>query len=223
MLNSFDLWFVAQQAALLTCIVIVPVLGYTLLARGAARVGFWLAVAAVWGLFVLTIVKVSADVWAEASVPYVPFRTGPSFLSLKNLIAFVALTVWLPFLCALAVRRWRRRGSAVATPSYPRWIPVFVLVTACLQALWLAASDYAHEDTIFAEEFTTGAWNQVQVGMSRARVEELLGPPLPQSLQPRFDAHPGATCWARNWSAGYFAAVWFEGDRVSRTQFWFSD
>ncbi len=29
--------------------------------------------------------------------------------------------------------------------------------------------------------------------------------------------------WVRNWSAGYFAVVWFDKGLVHRKQFWYSD
>jgi hypothetical protein len=95
----------------------------------------------------------------------------------------------------------------------------YILLVTVWATLTLGVAEYDHEDTIVADGFTESRWQELRLGMSRAEAYELLGPPLRNAC--RFDAIPD--CWIANYSAGHFAAVWFDGDRVTRIQRWYSD
>ncbi len=79
------------------------------------------------------------------------------------------------------------------------------------------------EDTFVAPGFSWQSWELIRKGMTRADVERLLGPPITEELKPAFARAQFAECWVSNLSVGYFATVWFESGRVTRTQFWYSD
>jgi hypothetical protein len=185
----------------------------------------WLGVSAVvvlvWSLLFWTVVLDSSRVWARDAVPIAPLPIGPSYLSLFDIARVVALTAWLPTGVLLLVWGWRRpaRLRALATPL----LIVFMLLTGCWASLCLGLIEYTHEDTVYAPGFSMHAWNQVRLGMPEVDVFRLLGPPLPIELQPRFATDDGAMYWVRNWSAGHSAAVWFERQRVTRVEMWYSD
>ena len=87
-----------------------------------------------------------------------------------------------------------------------------------------SAIEFDHEDTVWANGFTLSRWESVTNGMSHADVREILGAPLANPHNTFADT-PNETVewWVRNWSAGYYAVVWFEDGIVKRKNFWYMD
>ena len=221
--SNFDVGYATRQVTIVAILALAPaVLWSVLKARRllAVVVGPALLLTVAWLLFVT--LAGSSRVWSNSELPYVPFRVGPSDFSLRELAWWLPMSLWAPSLawCLLLTgwRRWRAatvysHGAIVAR------LAAYILVAVAWTTLTLVITEYDHEDTVVAEGFTPRRWERLKPGMTRTQVHELLGPPLPGHCQ--FDSIP--ECWVSNYSAGHFAAVWFDGDRAVRIQRWYSD
>ena len=221
-----------RQAFLLTAMCLWPLFIFAAISPRRRRV---LIVSGIvfliigWLLLTLSMIRINVGIWSDSQTPYTPFRVGPSMYSLSELAMFLGLIVWMPsllvyILIRLIVRRRQRTDLLPkATFSHIIFFATFGLFVGWSSA-WLL--EYAHEDTIWSSRFTFYGWNQVNPGMTRDDVIALLGQPIPDEIQWGFsDADKGMErlWWVRNWSAGYFAVIWFDEDVVHKKQFWYSD
>ena len=221
--SQFDVGYAARQVTIVAILGLAPAAVWSafnarrLLTRVVAP-GFILTVA--WLLF--DVIAVSSRVWSRSGVPYVPFKVGPSLFTLQGLVWWLAISLWAPSVAAYYPVRWWRK-SRTAPPHSQKaivaWLVCYMLLAIAWTTLTLGIAEYDHEDTVVADGFTESRWRQLRTGMSRAEVHELLGRPLRGLCQ--FDTVP--ECWVSNYSAGHFAAVWFEDDRATRIQRWYSD
>jgi hypothetical protein len=221
--SRFDVGYAARQVTIVTAVALAPAVIWTALNARRLLVlfvapGFILTV----GWLLCDVLETSDRMWSHSALPYVPFKVGPSIFTVRELVWWFAITLWLPSLLGLGVlKRWRTWRAAPPCPN--RAIVVRLVTYMVLAAVWtsltLVVCEYDHEDTVAAGGFSVSKWRQLKSGMSRREVHELLGPPLEGHCQ--FTTN--AECWVSNYSAGHFAAVWFEGDRATRIQRWYSD
>lgn len=162
---------------------------------------------------------------ARGPLPYQPFRVGPSAFALWDILKLLSLTLWLPTVVVYGLLRYfvARRHYGIGRSAVVLSFLIYSILGTTWTWLWLRVAEWSHEDTFAAPGFSWAGWTQVREGMSRADVEAQLGQPIPVAFKPAFAREQGAECWVTNLSAGYFAAVWFQNDRVSRKQFWYSD
>lgn len=222
-ISTFDVGYAARQVAVVAFLALAPAVLWS--AWRARRLlvllvvpSFGLSVA--WLLFVT--LAASSRVWSFSKVPYVPLRVGPSDFTLRQLAWWLAASVWAPSLAAWLLRWWWRTRQPATQYSYRSKVPGLIayMVAAILwTTLTMGIAEYDHEDTVVAQGFSLRKWEQLEPGMTRTEIHQLLGPPL-QGLC-RFGSIP--ECWVASYSAGHFAAVWFEGDRAVRIQRWYSD
>ena len=221
--SSFDVGYAARQVTIVAILALAPaVLWSALKARRllAVVVAPSLILTIAWLLF--DVLYVSSRVWSGSDLPYIPFRVGPSVFTLRELVWWLAMSLWAPSLAVyLLLRLWtsRRAPKPYSQTAIVVRLLSYMLLAVTWTTLTLMVAEYDHEDTVVAEGFSEIRWQQLQPGMSRAEVQGLLGPPLRGHCQ--FDQGP--ECWVSNYSAGHFAGVWFEGDRATRIQRWYSD
>lgn len=229
--RSFDLPFLIRQALLLAGLCVGPVLVYAALSAKrrvlAASVGGLFILG--WLFLVLSFLQTNLRIWSDSPVPYTPFRAGPSTYSLLHLAPTLGLFVWLPSLLALTIAHVavrRRVGKTLQTRTAMGITSFFALAGLLWGWFCVTGSEFNHEDTVWSDGFSFASWAQVEPGMTREQVEHLLGKPFPEPImwgQMEGEERWERAWWVRNWSAGYFAVVWFDKDRVQRKQFWYSD
>jgi len=172
--------------------------------------------------FVYQTLATSARIWDHSALPYTPLKVGPSYLSLFELGWVLVLMLWMPFAAfwigGILWRRWRRVQPTQKRATTLR-VCMYLLAATCVTSVVLGVTEYAHEDTVFASGFSLVKWRAVQTGMNRSQVHALLGSPLKGACT----FAPSAECWVANFSAGHFAAVWFEDERATRVYRWYSD
>jgi hypothetical protein len=222
MLNLFDIPYALRQTAVVAAIVVMPFLVYATLSDRRTRWQVGVGSVVVWQTLFAIVLWVSSRVWSPGDLPFRPLAVGPSHLSLFDIARVVAVTIWAPAAILFTVIHWRRRRRLV-THAAGGWVLLVMVGATCWTGLFIGAAGYAHEDTIYTPGFSLRRWHQVRDGMTRDEVVHLLGQPLPEHLQPLFAREAGALCWVRNWSAGHFAAVWFDEGKVARAQLWYSD
>jgi hypothetical protein len=111
--DKFDVVYAARQVAFVAAMAMAPVVLWS--ALKARRLSVFVVApgfiaAAAWLLF--QTLSASSRVWSHSTVPYVPFRVGPSSFTLRELAWWFAWSVWLPSLAGyFLVKRWsiRRR------------------------------------------------------------------------------------------------------------------
>ncbi len=218
-LAEIDLVYLGRQALFLTLEAMLPVL---LLAAWSPRRRVLLPMAFVvlagaTGMAASMCALVSLRVWSDGTVPMRPFRVGPSYLRLWDLLPFFLLMTWLPSGALLAAGWCWRKVRPLAFSIAP------VALLAAWTTFWelggLTVS--SHEDTVWAKSFSRSAWSQVHKGMTREQVVRLIGQPLPREIRPGF--MPGSDFWVRNWAAGYFACLTFDDGKVREKLLWYSD
>jgi len=220
MWQGFDVVHLAQQAAILSAVAFLPVLllGAWHPRRGRLVPLVALLAGAVGASLVVLTVSTSARVWMGDDLPYKPFKIGPSSLGLRDLILVTVIGGWVPVGVAGAWILWRRRKGpreqVIPLVSCAIWVSAILLGAVRL-------CEYDHEDTVIAAGFSRTGWNRVAAGMTKAEVYRLIGPPLVEPLAPQLA--DGGECWARSWSAGYYAALAFEQGRVRDKRLWYSD
>ncbi len=227
-ITSFDILYLVRQSALVALFPIVPLVVFSFIGRrrwlwglcGAASV---VSLLLIFGMFLHCNVRI----WHDSSIPYEPFRVGPSMYSIVDTLPVLALTLWLPAMLilggAILVLRLRHRQN-----SLPLAMLSLIIFFAPLGIFWtwgmFSAIEFSHEDTVWADGFTMSGWRSVTNGMSHADVQMALGPALPNPHN-IFSDKPGETAawWVRNWSAGYFGVVWFQDGVVMKKNFWYMD
>lgn len=219
--TDFDVPYAIRQLMAVTCLAFAPLLLWgAIRSRRILVAGILPIVCATtfWLLFVT--LSISARIWSTSHMPHRPLRVGPSSLSLIDFVQTFAWLLWLPSLVGAAVLYLRRRRGRTALSRRAAFsvIGVYTAVAVLCSTVVLGAW-YSHEDTVYAEGFTLAKWGRLHAGMTRADVHAVLGEPLAGHC--RFA--PAVECWVANYSAGHFAAVWFESDRVVRVHRWFSD
>jgi hypothetical protein len=222
----FDIGFMLRQCALIAGLAFIPLVAIAALSR-RRRWLLPLSLAcggAAWIVLFLTVFQ-RIDSIRRDSLPYQPFRVGPSIFALWDILLLLGFTVWLPTLVIYLLARHlvgRRRHSFSPVVVVACFL-IYSLVGTAWTWFWLRMAEWSHEDTFTAPGFSWAAWKLVRPGMTRTEVEAHLGPPISPEFRPAFAQQQGAECWVSNLSAGYFAAVWFESDKVVRKQFWYSD
>lgn len=219
----FDVTYAIRQLSIVTGLTMAPVWLFGWL-RARRLLLFVIAPATVladfW--FVYQTLATSAGIWNHSAFPYTPLRVGPSYLSLFELGRVLVLMLWVPFAAFwIGGILWRRRRREQPTQNRATTIRVcmYLLAATCVTSVVLGVTAYDHEDTVFASGFSLVKWQAVQTGMSRSEVHALLGNPLEGSCT----FAPSAECWVTNFSAGHFAAVWFEDEKATRVYRWYSD
>jgi hypothetical protein len=224
MISGYDLPYAFRQIAAVTILVAAPAGLYTWCRRRRlfyVLIGPMASLSGLWLLF--QTLATSASVWRGTQLPYTPFRVGPSYLSLLELGWILPLILWTPFAASwLLGSLWRRRRHIprISPGAAALALSVYMGLATCATTMIFVGVEYAHEDTVVAPGFSLGKWRRLRIGMTREEVHRLLGEPL-RGRGCSFD--PTAECWVANFSAGHFAAVWFEGDAVNRIQRWYSD
>jgi hypothetical protein len=190
-------------------------------------VGLFLAIG--WVLLSISMLQTNIRLWNHSNTPYTPFRVGPSMYSLGDLSPWLGFFIWLPslviYILIRAAVRWRKRQDLM-----PRAVFSFIIIFSLLGLFWgwvgVGVTEYDHEDTVWSDDFTFRGWEQVKPGMTRDQVLALLGQPFQEPIgwgYVKGEEKMDRFWWVRNWSAGYFAVVWFDEGRVHRKQFWYSD
>jgi hypothetical protein len=212
--SQLDTWYAARQVSILALLAFAPFLCLRFYRRRLAAIGGAALLGTAVALWAI-VLKTSASIWSDSSVPYAPLRVGPSPFAIREMLPVVAVVVWAPAAVAvgLAILLRSSKGRVgLATWLATGWCGLFMCAA-------VVAVEWSHEDTVWARGFSLQRFQAVRAGMSRHEVHALLGPPLqgPALLG------PGSEAWVRNWSAGYWAVVAFDGDTVTRAQWWYSD
>ncbi len=232
--TSFDIPYLIWESALITLILAIPLIVFSFFGRR-----WW-----VWTLTVASIaisfcvlfslfLRGNLALWGNHlpdGLPYRPFRVGPSVYSIvRCILPFCAMTIWLPSLLimTLVIRMLRRCKQHHLIPvAMASLIILFAFIGKLFIEGYCFIVEFSHEDTVWADGFTFKNWNQVEVGMTRQKVIGLLGQPFPEPISWGYrEGEEGMErlWWVRNWSAGYFAVIWFDNGRVHHKQFWYSD
>jgi hypothetical protein len=137
---------------------------------------------------------------------------------------------YLPYclapVCAIGIARragekflkWRRRDLwTLNWMFYGEIVASFWVIFICF------LGEFTHEDTQRSAKFTTEQWSKIEPGMARREVHAMIGAPLKKSVKGFADESVLPDMWAYNYSAGYYAAIWFTNDVVAKKLFWFSD
>ena len=96
-------------------------------------------------------------------------------------------------------------------------------VTIFLLFFSLKGLEWSHEDTIYASRLSLSRFNKITVGDTRENVEQNLGSPLSREYVPKEIKEADVYCYARSWSAGYTALVWFNDNKVEKKEFYYED
>lgn len=227
-ITSFDIPCLVRQSVLVALFPSLPLIVFACIGR--RRWLWWLCGGASMASILLIFVaflRCSMRIWHDSSLPYEPFKVGPSMYSILDALPILALTLWVPVILVLGgvllLLHFRRRQTALPLAMFS-----LTIFFAPFGTFWtwgmFDAIEFSHEDTVWADGFTMSRWQSVTNGMSRTEVERLLGPPLPNPPNSFVD-EPGETAewWVRNWSAGYFGVVWFEDRVAKRKHFWYMD
>lgn len=215
-----DMSYLLVQSAILVGLAFVPLFLISAISpRRRWLIPLVLVCAVVGWAVVFSSVVAEVGRYLPAEPPYKPFRVGPSAFGVWDGIPRLALTFWGPVLVTyVAIHVVARRRNLKIRSALVIVAIVSSSVLGTALAWWSSL-----EDTFATPAFSWGPWQAIHQGMTREEVHQLLGPPLPDAFQPSFARDQGAECWVSNLSVGYFAAVWFDGDRVRRTRFWYSD
>jgi len=226
-ISSFDLVFLARQTFLVALISFVPVGLFAGISRRRSLLLFSVAFFfALWGIFFVIFLRHNLYIWSNSTVPYAPFRVGPSLYSICEMVPVMALTLWLPALLFLGL-------AVFSLWKFSLWkhlpLTLFSLILFCglFGSKWtwdmFRAIEYSHEDTIWSDTFSSRNWKAIQVGMSKDEVMTILGTPLDNPPDWWSPEDGQMEWWVRNWSAGYFAVAWFKDNTLQRKNFWYSD
>jgi hypothetical protein len=154
------------------------------------------------------------------AIPYRPLHIGPSVFALIENGVVLGVTLWVPAAVVYIGLRYLAENLVVIRLGRSAAIAAFLTYTVVATPwAWLVSM----EDTFAAPGFTRARWSDVEVGMTRTDVEKVLGPPIRDPHTLSFARDQGADCWVSNFSAGYFACLWFRSDRVERKHVWYSD
>ena len=229
--SIFDLPYLFRQAFLLSVMCAWPLFVYAAISGQRGMLLVWTSSLLMlgWSVLILLLLRTNLRIWDDGIMPYTPFRVGPSMHSLRDMVPWLGCFIWVPSLLVYVlmrlVLRRRNRGHLL-----PRATFIFIAFCALAGMSWgwfgVAAIEYAHEDTVWAKGFSFAGWQKVSTGMTQDQVTALLGDPLPEPIKWGYaegKEQMQRLWWVRNWSAGYFAVVWFDKGLVHQKQFWFSD
>ena len=166
--------------------------------------------------------------WAGEILPYVPLRIGPSWISTREISRGVMLFLWIPFLgyssylIILHYSKTRRQQLFFDRRAYFVMLFYSLISYIYLYAIIFGVG-FSHEDTLIANDFSIDSFHKIHKGMTRQEVIQILGKPLVIESSSWFLDDPRDLCYARNWSAGWFAVVYIKGDKVNKSDIWFSD
>jgi hypothetical protein len=199
----------------------LPLILYLLREKESRSIGLnWLLcfIAAItnWVVIIVMTVYQTYTIF-QGKYPYMPFVVGISKFAVSKIVVINFLFGGIFLVVFLFGRFFSRKNLFVL--FFWMYSPVFVLS----EFLSFQALEFSHEDTIYTKNFSKRKFESIELGINKQEVLELLGEPFQDDQAPEFIKSEDAFCYVRNWSAGYFAVIWFEEGIVKKKNFWYSD